>query len=131
MRASDLVSPRPGGLIVTESLAAGLPMIFVDMIPGQETGNADYVVVRRRGRGRHEPARNAADRLSLARRRRPPPCREGRERQGPRPARAAFDIADRAWALAERGPEKREPPAAAALAMLKELFESFGERFEE
>ena len=44
MRASDLVVCKAGGLIVTESLACGLPMILVDVIPGQETGNANYVV---------------------------------------------------------------------------------------
>ncbi|HVN55852.1 MAG TPA: glycosyltransferase [Anaerolineaceae bacterium] len=44
MHASDLVVCKAGGLIVTESLACGLPMILVDVIPGQETGNADYVV---------------------------------------------------------------------------------------
>ena len=131
MRASDLVLAKPGGLIVTESMAAGLPMIFVDMIPGQETGNADYVVSGGAGEVATSPletlqtafhwladggrllAEKAANAKALGR------------------PRAAFDIADRAWALAERGPEKREPPAAAALAMLREPFESFGERFEE
>ena len=44
MRAADFVVAKAGGLIVTESLAAGLPLLFIDMIPGQETGNADYAV---------------------------------------------------------------------------------------
>ncbi len=44
MHASDMILCKAGGLIVTESLACGLPMILVDVIPGQETGNAQYVV---------------------------------------------------------------------------------------
>ena len=43
MRAADVVISKAGGLIVSEALAAGLPMVLSDVIPGQETGNADYV----------------------------------------------------------------------------------------
>jgi len=43
MKASDLIVCKAGGLIVTESLACGLPLILIEVIPGQETGNADYV----------------------------------------------------------------------------------------
>jgi len=42
--ASDLVISKAGGLIVTEALACGLPLIMVSIIPGQETGNANYVI---------------------------------------------------------------------------------------
>lgn len=44
MMAADLVICKAGGLVVTESLAAGLPMLLVDVIPGQEEGNRDYAV---------------------------------------------------------------------------------------
>lgn len=44
MMASDAVICKAGGLVVTESLASGLPMMLVDVIPGQEEGNRDYVV---------------------------------------------------------------------------------------
>jgi len=43
MHATDFMLCKAGGLIVTESLACGLPMILIDVIPGQETGNAAYV----------------------------------------------------------------------------------------
>lgn len=43
MHATDIMLSKAGGLIVTESLACGLPMILIDVIPGQETGNAEYV----------------------------------------------------------------------------------------
>ena len=41
--ASDLVVTKSGGLIVSEVLARGTPMIVVDPIPGQEEWNADLV----------------------------------------------------------------------------------------
>jgi len=49
MRASDLIICKAGGLIVTESLACGLPMILTEVIPGQETGNAEYVRAAKAG----------------------------------------------------------------------------------
>jgi 1,2-diacylglycerol 3-beta-galactosyltransferase len=44
MHAADLLICKAGGLIVTEALAASLPLIIIDAIPGQETGNAEIVV---------------------------------------------------------------------------------------
>jgi 1,2-diacylglycerol 3-beta-galactosyltransferase len=44
MRAADAVICKAGGLIVTEALAVGKPLLLIDAIPGQETGNADLVV---------------------------------------------------------------------------------------
>jgi 1,2-diacylglycerol 3-beta-galactosyltransferase len=44
LRASDFVLSKAGGLIVSESLACGLPMLLVDVTPGQELGNADYLI---------------------------------------------------------------------------------------
>ncbi|MFN8472973.1 MAG: hypothetical protein U0822_12365 [Anaerolineae bacterium] len=42
--ASDLVISKAGGLITSEVLARGTPMVVFDPIPGQEEWNADYVV---------------------------------------------------------------------------------------
>lgn len=44
LKAADCVIGKAGGLMVSESLACGLPMILIDIIPGQETGNAKFVV---------------------------------------------------------------------------------------
>jgi 1,2-diacylglycerol 3-beta-galactosyltransferase len=44
MRAADCIVCKAGGLIVSEALAAGLPMVLVDVLPGQEVGNAEHVV---------------------------------------------------------------------------------------
>jgi 1,2-diacylglycerol 3-beta-galactosyltransferase len=43
MHASDLLIAKAGGLIVAEALASGLPMILIDVIPGQESGNAKFI----------------------------------------------------------------------------------------
>ena len=42
--ASDLMITKPGGMIVSEVLARGTPLLLIDPIPGQEEWNADYVV---------------------------------------------------------------------------------------
>lgn len=44
LAASDLVITKAGGLIVSEALARGRPLLVIDPIPGQEEWNADYVV---------------------------------------------------------------------------------------
>jgi 1,2-diacylglycerol 3-beta-galactosyltransferase len=44
MRAADFLVCKAGGLIVTEALASGLPMILYEALPGQEVGNVRYVV---------------------------------------------------------------------------------------
>lgn len=49
MKASDLLICKAGGLIVTEALASGLPMILTEIIPGQETGNAEYIQTGKAG----------------------------------------------------------------------------------
>lgn len=44
MASSDLLITKPGGITVSESIAAGVPMILIEPIPGQEEANADYLV---------------------------------------------------------------------------------------
>ena len=44
MHAADCVMSKAGGLIISEALACALPILLVDVLPGQETGNADYVI---------------------------------------------------------------------------------------
>ncbi|NJN17373.1 MAG: galactosyldiacylglycerol synthase [Oscillochloris sp.] len=42
--ASDIVITKAGGLIVSEVLARGTPLVVIDPIPGHEEWNADFVV---------------------------------------------------------------------------------------
>jgi UDP-N-acetylglucosamine:LPS N-acetylglucosamine transferase len=41
--ASDVLVCKAGGLMVTEGLASGLPILLIDAIEGQETGNVEFV----------------------------------------------------------------------------------------
>ncbi len=47
--ASDVMVCKAGGLVTTESLACGLPILIIEAIPGQEEGNASYVVDHQAG----------------------------------------------------------------------------------
>jgi processive 1,2-diacylglycerol beta-glucosyltransferase len=47
--ASDLVVTKAGGLIVSEVLARGVPLVVIDPIPGHEEWNADFVVANGAG----------------------------------------------------------------------------------
>ena len=58
MRASDCILCKAGGLIVTEALASGLPLLLIDVLPGQETGNAEYIV-------EHGAGEETADTISV------------------------------------------------------------------
>jgi 1,2-diacylglycerol 3-beta-galactosyltransferase len=107
MHASDFIICKAGGLIVTESLACGLPILLTDYIEGQETGNVRYVVEG----GAGELVRNPLDALEtvshwladggdlLARR--------GRNARSLGYPRAAYDVAGLAWEAAVRGPQPR------------------------
>jgi 1,2-diacylglycerol 3-beta-galactosyltransferase len=107
MHAADCIICKAGGLIVSEALACGLPLLLIDVLPGQEAGNADYVV----DGGAAERATDAIAALEtvyhwldrdgalLAQR-----ARNARRLGRPR---AAYDVADQAQAAAERGPSAK------------------------
>jgi len=46
MHASDVLVSKPGGLSTSEALAAQLPMVLVQPLPGQEERNTQYLVSR-------------------------------------------------------------------------------------
>jgi 1,2-diacylglycerol 3-beta-galactosyltransferase len=58
MQASDCILCKAGGLIVTEALASGLPLLLIDVLPGQDVGNAEYIV-------EHGAGEQAADSISV------------------------------------------------------------------
>lgn len=64
MQAADLLVGKAGGMTSSEALASGLPLVLVDMLPGQELMNARYLT--RQGaavmtRGAEEAAAAAAE----------------------------------------------------------------------
>jgi 1,2-diacylglycerol 3-beta-galactosyltransferase len=107
IRAADCVMSKAGGLIVTESLACGRPMLLTDVIPGQETGNAEYIVEGGAGDLVGEPVEALEilchwlerDGALLAQRTENARCL-GRPR-------AAHEVADLLWAAAQHGPYTR------------------------
>ncbi len=56
MHAADLLVTKAGPGTISEALIAGLPMILSDYIPGQETGNVDFVERNGVGRYVNDPA---------------------------------------------------------------------------
>jgi 1,2-diacylglycerol 3-beta-galactosyltransferase len=131
MRAADVIICKAGGLTVTESLACGLPLMLTDVIPGQETGNAEYVINGGAGEMIAEPLQ-ALETLchwllndgQLLKERSANAAKLGRPR-------AAYDIVDRAWALAQRGPIEKEAEQIMILPRLIEMFKRFGVKVEE
>jgi len=95
MRASDFIVCKAGGLIVTESLASGLPLVLYEALPGQEVGNVRYVVESGAGVWSPGPigvlatayAWLAGDRREMEQ------CRAAAQKVGK--PRAAFDVAER------------------------------------
>lgn len=100
MRASDFIVTKAGGLITSEALACGLPIVISEALPGQEVGNARYVVDG--GAGAWAPGAMAVlatvvswlrpDDGQLVER------RENARKLGK--PRAAYDIAEGVWGLA-------------------------------
>ncbi len=98
MRAADCVLSKAGGLTVSEALACGLPLILVDVIPGQETGNANHVVSGNAGvlaRDPIEVLEATCHWLDKDRRLYRQQAQNARRLGHPR---AAYDVADLVWA---------------------------------
>jgi 1,2-diacylglycerol 3-beta-galactosyltransferase len=123
MQAADMIVCKAGGLIVSEALAAGLPLLLVEAIPGQETGNADYVIGSGAGEMASSPLQALAcvlhwldrDGALLAE-------RAANARTMGRP-QAAYRIADLIWRLvrAEGIAQSREHRLLAQASQLREM----------
>jgi UDP-N-acetylglucosamine:LPS N-acetylglucosamine transferase len=120
--AADLVLAKAGGLIVAETLAAGKPLIVMELIAGQETGNAAFVLGAGAGELAAEPERvPAIVRRWLARDGRELAERAERARRVGRP-RAAWDTAGLTWGAAE-APPRPAPERKRLLRLLRLLDE--------
>jgi 1,2-diacylglycerol 3-beta-galactosyltransferase len=125
MKASELVISKAGGLIVTEALACGKPLLLVDVTPGQEMGNASYVVDNGAGELAPNPVK-ALEILShwlhddalLLRQRAAVASSLGRPN-------SAYAIADYAWLAAEQGRIVPESRLRAWAPRFKELLRTF------
>ena len=105
MHAADCVICKAGGLIINESLACGKPLLLTDLIEGQETSNARYVVSGGAGELALSPVEGlvaiyhwlAKGGTELNRR-----TKHARRLGHPK---AAFAVARLVWAAALRGPQ--------------------------
>jgi 1,2-diacylglycerol 3-beta-galactosyltransferase len=95
---------KAGGLIVTESLACGMPLLLIDVIPGQEEGNRDFVLKYGAGVMVENPMQTIetlshwlADDGRVLKEYAKSACSVGR-------SNSAFDAVDLIWQAAQRGP---------------------------
>lgn len=125
MHAADCIVTKAGGLIITESLACGLPLILIQVIPGQETGNARFVVDEGAGDLTLEPL-GFLDAMAhwLAGGRRLYQERAANARRLGRPD-AAFVAANLIWQLAENGANERRKRWPVSREKLKDLLRQF------
>lgn len=125
MHAADCIVSKAGGLIVTESLACGLPLLLTQVIPGQETGNARFVVNEGAGDLTLEPlefmeavAHWMADGRQLFEERVANARRLGKPE-------AAFAAADLIWQAATTGVPSRPSRIPISRDKLKDLLRQF------
>ena len=126
LHAADCVVSKAGGLIITESLACGRPLLLVQVIPGQETGNAELVTREGAGDLTLEPLEfleALGDWLTDGRR-----LYHQRAANAHRLGRptAAFDAAELIWQACRAGPTQRASRFPISRAKMKELLQSFG-----
>lgn len=126
MHAADCIVSKAGGLIVTESLACGLPLILTQVIPGQETGNARYVIDEGAGDFTPEPlqfletmAHWLADDGRLFRERAANARRLGKPQ-------AAYEAAELIWQAAGDKLPARPSRLPVSRDKLKDLLRQFG-----
>jgi 1,2-diacylglycerol 3-beta-galactosyltransferase len=121
MLAADLIVCKAGGLIVSEALAAGLPLLLVEAIPGQEEGNAAYVTEGGAGVLATNPLEvlvaichwleNGGAGLAE---------RAAQARALGRP-QAAFRVAELAWEAAQQGVRRRERRFSRQIPLLQQI----------
>jgi 1,2-diacylglycerol 3-beta-galactosyltransferase len=121
MQAADFIVCKAGGLIVSEALAAGLPLLLAEALPGQETGNVEHVEAGRAGVLVDDPAEALAQVYHW--------LEDGcaglsataeRARAIGKPE-AASKVAERGLEVAVRGPRPVSRGLAAQLPRLREL----------
>lgn len=99
MSAADCVLGKAGGLTVSEALASGLPLILVDVIPGQEIGNAEHVVSGNAGVLANDPTEVLEAMAHWLEKDREHYQQQAQNARRLGRSRAAFDIAEQIWAL--------------------------------
>jgi 1,2-diacylglycerol 3-beta-galactosyltransferase len=121
IRAADMMVCKAGGLIVSEGLAAGLPLLIIEALADWEVGNAAYVVDGGAGELAQDPVQALASvyhwldagRSLLATR-----AANARELGHPY---AAYRVAELTWQAALQGATGRERRFLAQVPLLRQL----------
>ncbi len=130
IQAADCVVSKAGGMIVTETLACGRPLLMVDITPGQEEGNADYVTQNGAGLLAESPV--AALEHLFHWLHDPPFLAEFQDRaRSLGQPQSAYTVADLVYMAAGRGPTPAPQESAPVLTKILDLLSSFGIRGEE
>ena len=104
LAATDVVVTKAGPATITEACIAGVPMILYDAIPGQETGNVEFIVSNRIGVFAPTP-QQIGDTLARWMQEGPNSLRLRSERaRALSHPNAVFDIADEVWRYAQQKP---------------------------
>ncbi len=118
MKAADFIVCKAGGLVVTESLACGKPLLLIDVIPGQETGNAEYVIQNGAGDLAREPievletvAHWMGGDQELLKERAVNACNLGKPN-------AAYDVAREVWLAGQRSLAQAQPRGTGRLRLI-------------
>jgi 1,2-diacylglycerol 3-beta-galactosyltransferase len=126
MKAADMVLCKPGGLMVTEALASGLPMMLIEVIPGQESGNVSYIVNGGAGVYLEEPVRileTLSHWLMQDGKQLKQVAKHAKNLGNPN---AAYQIADLVWEAAQHGPYARANRFPLGVNKIKEILGGFG-----
>lgn len=128
MRAADCILSKAGGLIVSESLACGLPMLIVDVTPGQEEGNAEYVVKNGAGDLSTTPVQVLETLFHLLDNNKRLLGERAEKARALGCPRSAYEIAELTWLAAEKGRFQRPGMSSQALRKLRALLSNYGIR---
>lgn len=120
MSAADILVTKAGPSTICEACIAGLPMILSDAIPGQETGNVEYVL--RNGAGVFAPGPEAVAGAVSAW------LAEGPASLERRAARTlALGRPDAVWQIADLVWEQAQRPRIAAASRRRTMFDMLPE----
>jgi 1,2-diacylglycerol 3-beta-galactosyltransferase len=131
MHASDALMSKAGGLIVTEALACGLPMMLINVIPGQETGNAQFVIENDAGQQAETPLEALEVLAHWMMRDQSILKRQAANARSIGKPHSAYDVAELVWTAANTEPAERPDPESIRRTRLIEMLNGHKVRWQD